>query len=212
MLWGYHRCSTKDQHLDRGEAELKNYFETFCPSEKYKIFTDKVTGKKFDRTHYNILKELVEEGDIVVFTEMDRVGRNKQGILKELQYYKEMGVFTRVLEIPTTLINFNEMDNALARMMMETINNLLIEMYATFAHAEMEKKEKRQREGIEQMKLRGEWEKYGRPQLVTERQFKLAYKNVASGEITAVECMKQLGVCKTTFYNMRKKYIIDAKE
>ena len=43
-------------------------------------------------------------------------------------------------------------------MMMETINNMLVEMYATFAHAEMQKREKRQREGIASMKERGEWQ------------------------------------------------------
>ena len=37
----------------------------------------------------------------------------------------------------------------LARLMIETINNVLIEIYASLAQAEMEKKEKRQREGME---------------------------------------------------------------
>ena len=46
---------------------------------------------------------------------------------------------------------------------METINNMLIELYATMAQAEIEKKEKRQQEGIAAKKARGEWEEYGRP-------------------------------------------------
>ena len=58
-----------------------------------------------------------------------------------------------VLEIPTTLIDFSKFDNSIASMMHETINNILIELYANLAQTEIEKKEKRQREGIEQKRL-----------------------------------------------------------
>ena len=40
---------------------------------------------------------------------------------------------------------------------METINNMLLELYAAMAQAEIEKKEKRQREGIDAKKNRGEF-------------------------------------------------------
>ena len=39
---------------------------------------------------------------------------------------------------------------------MKTINNMLIELYAAMAQAEIEKKEKRQREGIDSKKSRGD--------------------------------------------------------
>lgn len=48
-----------------------------------------------------------------------------------------------VLELPTTLIVLSSMENSMARMMMETINNMMIELYASIARAEIEKKEKR---------------------------------------------------------------------
>ena len=57
------------------------------------------------------------------------------------------------------------------------------------------------------MKARGEWDKYGRPQLVSEKQFAIAYQAVEEKKITAVECMNQLGVGKTTFYKLRKQYL-----
>ena len=46
--YGYHRTSTKEQHLDRGIIEIQR----FCESQNIKlagIFTDKLTGKNFDR-------------------------------------------------------------------------------------------------------------------------------------------------------------------
>ena len=42
------------------------------------------------------------------------------------------------------------------RLIMETISNMLIELYAAMAQAEIEKKEKRQKGGIEAKKVRGE--------------------------------------------------------
>lgn len=210
MRFGYTRTSTTEQHLDRGLAELQKYFDEHEYAGDTRILCDQQTGKNFDRPNYRVMRSMARAGDEIVVTELDRLGRNKAGTLAELKYYKEIGVIVRILEIPTTLIDFNSMENNLARMMMETINNMLIEMYATLAHAEMEKKEKRQREGIEQMKLRGDWDKYGRPQVVSERRFKEEYQRVESGEITAVECIRHLGVGKTTFYNLRKKYIVNA--
>mgnify|MGYP002769145296 CR=1 FL=1 len=46
--YGYHRISTKEQHLDRGIIEIKR----FCENQKIKlesIFTDKITGKNFEQ-------------------------------------------------------------------------------------------------------------------------------------------------------------------
>ncbi len=207
MYWGYHRCSTEEQNLDRGIAELNKYFDEKLPGQKYKIFTDKHTGKNFDRPQYKILKEVVEAGDELIITEIDRLGRDKCETLKELRYFKDLGITVRVLEIPTTLISFDGMKNDLALMMVETINNLLIELYSTLAQAEMAKRAKRQREGIEQMKARGEWAKYGRPKIVSDEKFSKEFKRVQDGTISIDECMKILGIKRSTYYTMRRRYI-----
>lgn len=54
------------------------------------------------------------------------MGRNKADTLKELQYFKEAGIRVKILELPTTLMDVSYMDNAMARMVVETINNMLI--------------------------------------------------------------------------------------
>ena len=43
--------------------------------------------------------------------------------------------------LPTTAMDLSVMDNAMARMMLETINNMMLELYASMAQAELEKKE-----------------------------------------------------------------------
>ncbi|EHO17621.1 hypothetical protein HMPREF9623_00475 [Stomatobaculum longum] len=151
----YHRTSTKEQHLDRGITEIKKYCdENGISLYKDKIYTDQQTGKNFNRPRYIMLKdEILESGDVLIVTELDRLGRNKEATLKELQFFKDNGIRVMVLELPTTLIDLSTMENSMARMMLETINNMMIELYASMAQAEIEKKEKRQREGIEQKKL-----------------------------------------------------------
>lgn len=54
--YGYHRTSTREQHLDRGITEINDY----CSAnnlELEKIFTDQQTGKNFNRPRYTIMKE-----------------------------------------------------------------------------------------------------------------------------------------------------------
>lgn len=205
--YGYHRTSTREQHLDRGITEIKNY----CTSnnlELEKIFIDQQTGKNFNRPRYQVLKEdVLRSGDELIITEVDRLGRNKQETLKELQYYRDMNVRVKILELPTTLMDLSKLDNAMARMLMETINNMLIELYAAMAQAEIEKKEKRQKEGIQAKKERGEWDDYGRPATMTVDAFAEEYKKVQSGELRPFQLMKQLGISKTTFYRYVSKVV-----
>ena len=182
--YGYHRTSTREQHLDRGIKEITTYCEQ-NNLELEKIFTDQQTGKNFNRPRYQVMKEdVLRAGDELIITEVDRLGRNKQETLKELQYYR---------------------DNAMARMLMETINNMLIELYAAMAQAEIEKKEKRQREGIDSKKARGEWDDYGRPAVMSIDEFSEHYQKVVSGEIRPFELMKQLGMSKSTYYRYVNK-------
>ena len=82
---------------------------------------------------------------------------------------------------------------------------LMMEMYAAYAQAEMEKRQKRQREGIETMKLRGEWEKHGRPKVLSIEEFKEQYTRVIQKEITATKLMKELNISDTTYYRYKKE-------
>ncbi len=83
--YGYHRTSTREQHLDRGIAEITAYCENNDLSLE-KIYTDQQTGKNFNRPRYTILKEdVLRSGDELIITEVDRLGRNKADTLKELQ-------------------------------------------------------------------------------------------------------------------------------
>lgn len=205
-IYGYHRTSTTDQHLDRGITEINDYCKTHN-LDLVKIYTDQQTGKNFNRPRYQVMKEdVLRSGDILIISELDRLGRNKRDTMKEIQYFKDHDVRLMVLELPTTLIDFSSMKEITAKMMLECINNMMLELYASMAQAEIEKKEKRQREGMAEMKKRGEWHKYGRPKAMNYDVFCKHYQRVLRGEIKPFELIDELGLTKPTYYRYKKQY------
>ena len=206
-FFAYHRVSTKTQKLDRGLIEI----EEFCRSRGIQLtnptYTDKQTGKNFDRPRYIVLKEdVLRSGDTLIITEVDRLGRNKREILRELNDFKEMGVRVMILELPTTLIDIDIAD-PLGKLIFDTIQNMVIELYACLAQAEVDKKETRQRQGLEAMKARGEWDKYGRPKACKDEDFVKVYEKVVNGEMTVVAAAKELKVSVPTFYRYKEKLV-----
>lgn len=203
--YGYTRASTKQQNVDRGIFEI----EEFCRKEKLpleKIYAEKETGKNFLRPRYTVLKEdVLRPGDVLIITEVDRLGRNKKEILEELQFFKERHIRIMILEIPTTLMDVSSLGNELEELIIETINNILIEIYAAGAQAEMEKRVKRQSEGIAAKKARGEWEDYGRPRVMKLEEFKEAYQDVIDQKIRPFELMRKLGLSESTYYRYKKE-------
>lgn len=205
-VYGYHRTSTTDQHLDRGITEITNY----CKSnniELVKIYTDQSTGKNFSRPRYTVLRDdILRTGDVLVITEIDRLGRDKKSTMSEIRYLKDKGIRLMVLELPSTLIDTSTMSNDMASMMLEVISNMLLELYAAMAEAELKKKEKRQREGYAAKKLRGEWSDIGRPAAMDFEKFCIEYQRVINGSVRPFELMAELGLTKPTYYRYVNRY------
>ncbi|MDD2981163.1 MAG: recombinase family protein [Hespellia sp.] len=206
-VYGYHRTSTKEQHLDRGIQEITGY----CKEHELQlegIYADQQTGKNFDRPRYIVLVEdVLREGDVLIVTELDRLGRDKAGTMKEIQKLRDKKVRLMVLELPTTLIDIRNLDNTMAKLMLETINSMMLELYASMAQAEMEKKEKRQREGIQAKRARGEWDDYGRPVAIKQEVFDEEFQKVIQGVTGPTQLRKELGLSHSTFYRYRDNYL-----
>lgn len=208
MYYGYHRVSTKDQNLDRGIKGI----EDFCKQKNYplqKIFLDKISGKSFDRPRYTVLKEdVLRTGDVLILYELDRLGRNKKEIIDELRYYEDHNIRVMFLDIPTSTIDLSEESDSMNKLITDTINKVVIEIYAMQAETELQRKEKRQREGIEAKKARGEWDDYGRHRVMTPEEFAKQYEKVEQGKIGSLELMRQLKMKKSTYF----KYVNEYKE
>ena len=184
------RVSSKDQNLARQLAEAEKYG---IPKEN--VFCDKITGRKKDRPEYDRMKSLVQKGDEVYFKELDRIGRAKHLIKEELEWFKEKGVIVRVLDVPTTLIEFP----AGQEWVLEMVNNILIEVLGTIAEQEWKKTKQRREEGIEAMPVvngRKVSSRTGRGFGRAEKQVDLELRD---GENITDACAR-LGISRTTYY------------
>ena len=198
----YGRVSSKDQNLDRQLESAKQY------KKVNRVFTDKQSGKNMDRDDYQEMKSLLKRGDEVVIHALDRLGRNKDAIKEELAWFKEHGVIVRILNVPTTLIEYPEGQE----WVMEMVNNILIEVLGAFAEQERENIRKRQAEGIAAMPVDENGRKisrktgrgFGRTEKRPEN-FLEVYERQRRGELTLKEALAEVGIGRTRWYELARE-------
>ncbi len=198
----YGRVSSKDQSLDRQLKSARKY------KDVDRVFSDKQSGKNFERDGYQRMKEVLEPGDEVIVHSLDRLGRNKEGIKEELAWFKEHGVIIRILDVPTTMIEYP----AGQEWVMEMVNNILIEVLGAFAEQERNNIKKRQAEGIAAMPVDENGRKiskktgrgFGRQEKRPEN-FLEVYERQQNGEITLKEALALVGVGRTRWYELAKE-------
>ena len=142
---------------------------------------------------------MLRKGDTLYITSLDRLARDKHAIQQELQYYRDRGVIVRILDVPTTLMDFSQY-GTLQKSIMDMVNNILIEVLGTMAEQEITIKRKRQREGIDAAKARGKH--LGRPRAACPANWQTEYTAWQRKEITAREAMRRLQLKPSTFYNL----------
>lgn len=193
MIYGYVRVSSKDQNLARQLEAMKSY------KNVDRLFCDKQSGKNFDREAYQQMKEMLVQGDEVIVKSLDRLGRNKEQTKEEIKWFKENGIALRILNLPTSLIDYQGQE-----WIMDMVNNILIEVLASYAEQERNEIKVRQAEGIAAKKVSGNWDDYGRPRK-EPADFEKFLKKQQDGELTVSECCKQLGISRATWYNRMKE-------
>ena len=212
LKYAYCRISTTDQNIDRQIIAVKQFAPDISDNN---IFVDKKTGKDFEREQYQEMKVILEhiskaslknEPIELIVEELDRLGRNADLIKKELMWFKEHNIIVRILEIPTTLHEVDESN----RWVTEMVTNLLIEVYAQLAQVELEKRAKRQAEGIAVAKANGVY-KGRKPIQIDNEQFVIIYTRWKANEITARHAMLELNIKANTFYRRVKEYETNKK-
>lgn len=163
------------------------------------IFTDKQSGKNFERENYQLMKRMLRKGDILYVHSLDRFGRNKDEIIKEWgELTKQMEVDIVVLDMP--LLDTTKNKDSLGTL----IADIVLQVLSWMAEEERIKTRIRQREGIHSALKNGI--EFGRPKSTYPDNFDEVYTVWKNGEITATNAMKLLGLKKTTFYKLVKEY------
>ena len=198
----YARVSSKEQNLDR----QLNAFASLGAQER-EIVTDKESGKDLNRPGYTALKTtILRPGDTLVVKSLDRLSRNKQDIKNELQFFQDSGIRLKVIDLPTTMIDFPKGQEWI----MDMVNNILIEVLGTIAEQERATIRQRQREGIAAAKSKGK--KLGRPAVPLPEHWSEIYASWRAGAITAKEAMRQTGLKRSSFYKLVKACSVEAQD
>ena len=196
-IFGYARVSHQSQNLDRQLDQLRE----LVPQER-NIIIDKQSGKNFDRMGYNMLvgsdhnAPLLREGDLLIITSLDRLGRNYTEIHEQWRRItKEIKADIQILDMPllNTASGPDDLDH-------KFIADLVLQILSYTSEKERLAIRSRQRQGIESAKARGK--KFGRPSVKITPEVKAIFEKWESGEISAVEAMRRSGLKRTSFYKI----------
>lgn len=195
----YARVSSKDQNEERQLNQFEAVFGIDRDADRDRIVIDKESGKDFNRMGYQHMKnQLLRSGDTLVVVSLDRLGRNKKAIKEELEYFRANNIRVKIMDLPTTMQEYE--DNTTAAAIMDMVNNILIEVMGTMAEQERNNIKKRQEQGIENAINKGV--KMGRPKAERPENWEEVTAEWTAKKISAVEAMKRTGLKKNTFYSL----------
>ena len=143
----YVRASTKDQDAERALDSLKEFASTI--QDSVKEYVENESGTKLDRPVLNKLLDKAENGDTLLVESVDRLSRLKQDEFEVLKgRIKEKGLKLVVADLPTTHVLLNT-DDTITSSILNLVNNLLIDLLATMARLDNEKRIERIKQGLE---------------------------------------------------------------
>jgi DNA invertase Pin-like site-specific DNA recombinase len=174
---GYARVSTADQSLD---AQLDALTGAGCD----KIFTEHASGTLAKRPQLDAALDYLREGDVLVVTKLDRLGRSVKNLGDLATWLQENGIGLRAItqDIDTTTVG----------------GRLFFHILAAIAEFEHDLIVERTREGLAAARARGR--KGGPPRKMTLTKIEQARRMYDGQELTVAEIAETLGVSRPTIY------------
>lgn len=136
----------------------------------------------------------------MVIYDLEALG-GKRSARQELQYYREHDIRVKILDIPTTTIDYHD-NPEISTMIMDTIMSTLDYVI----DHEIECTHKKQIQGVDRIRDKPAWHNYGRPQVHLPDNYAEVMERWTRGEITAVAAMGLTGLSRTTFYRLSHQY------
>ena len=192
----YVRASTKEQDAERALDDLVMFSKKY--GDKYVPYVENHTGTKLERPELTKLLNESNNGDILLVESVDRLSRMKQDDFEKLKVIlKDKGLRLVVADLPTTQIEIKDGDDTTGSVL-ELINKLLIDLLATMARLDNEKRKERIKQGL----ARSGYKPTGKKADTAKHERIKAL--LATGAMTKEEIAKVVGCGVATVYRVIK--------
>jgi DNA invertase Pin-like site-specific DNA recombinase len=157
-----------------------------------KVFVDAYTGTKMHRPEFDKLMDALRDGDTLIVTKMDRIGRTTEGIVTLIKSLLARNITIRILNLGT-------IENT-------PVGKMIVSFMAGFAEFERDMIVERTKAGKEYKRQHDPNFKEGRkPIQYDSALFQALNERVISGEITAKDAWTTLGVGRSKWYEIVKE-------
>ena len=179
----YVRVSSEDKSPDRQDDALRQF-------NLDRTFSDKGSAKTTDRPGLKALLDFVREDDTLYIERISRLARSTSDLLSIVKLLDTRKV---------ALVSLKEaIDTSSSQ------GRFVIALFGALAELERDTIHQRQREGIAAARARGK--PLGRPKAQFPVRWEDVYGRWQSGQITAAGVMKLLGLKRTTFYGLVRRW------
>ena len=192
----YVRASTKDQDAERALDDLRE----FAKSIKGDVneYIENESGTKLDRPVLNQLLDESKNGDTLLVESVDRLSRLSQTDFDVLKgRIKEKGLKLVVADLPTTHMLVSSTDT-ITGSILNLVNNMLIDLLATMARLDNDKRRERIKQGLERSGYKPTGKKANTAKHERIKQL------LDTGHMTKEEIAKAVGVGVATVYRVAK--------
>ena len=193
---GYPRVSTNTKGKKRDEGESNG--NTLDEQEKKLrnagadiIMPEQYTGTTMDRPVLNQVLEMLEEGDTLMVTKLDRLARTAGEGSVLIKSLINRGVKVHIL-------NMGLIENTM-------MGRLLLNTLLAFAEFERDVIVERLNDGKEVAKSKNPDYKEGRKALEIPAEFDELREKVSTGEMAVVRACAELGISRSTWYKWVKE-------
>ncbi len=187
-IYGYIRVSTREQNEDRQLLAMRE-----LAILERNIFTDKQSGKDYERPQYKRLVKKLRPDDLLYIKSIDRLGRSYGEILEQWRILtREKGIDIVVLDMPL-------LDTRRGKDLMGTfLSDIVLQVLSFVAENERTNIRQRQAEGIAAAKARGV--KFGRPPSPLPENFYRVHRAWRGKKLTLQQAANACAMPVSTFY------------
>ena len=190
MIYGYARVSTDKQNL-YGNS-MVDQVTVLEQNGAMEIYKDKYTGTKMHRPEFDKLMGMLQDGDTLIVTKLDRLGRSAEGIIGLIKALLARNITVKVLNMGTIENN--------------PVGRLIVTFLAGFAEFERDLIVERTMAGRAYKRATDPNYREGRKvKQYDELLFSELQVRVINGEITAKEAAAALGIGRSKWFEIVKE-------